>query len=106
MTKFESNQKIKTMNIEKIKNIVIPILQKYKISKAGLFGSFVKNSMHPESDVDLLVELTPDFSLLDFVRVKLELEEALNTKVDLVEYKAIKPRLKNRILAEEMRIYG
>ena len=35
-----------------------------------------------------------------------DLEDKLNKKVDLVEYEAIKPRLKNRILSEEVRIYG
>jgi len=94
------------MNIQQIKTIVTPILQKHKISKAGIFGSFAKNSMNNDSDIDILVELNSDFSLLDFVRVKLDLEEVLKTKVDLVEYKSIKTRLRNKILAEEMRIYG
>jgi predicted nucleotidyltransferase len=44
-------------------------------------------------------------SLLGFVRIKLELEDVLHTKVDLVEYKNIKTRLKDRILSEEVRIY-
>ncbi len=44
--------------------------------------------------------------LLEFVGIKLELEDKLRKKVDLVEYRAIKPRLKDRILAEEVRIYG
>jgi len=94
------------MTIEKITQAITPILKKHGIRRAGLFGSYVKNSMTPNSDVDILVELGSDFSLLDFVRVKLDLEDILKTKVDLVEYKAIKPRLKNKILSEEMRIYG
>jgi predicted nucleotidyltransferase len=52
------------------------------------------------------VELEEDISLLEFVGIKLELEDLLRRKVDLVEYQAIKPRLKNQILSEEIRIYG
>jgi len=94
------------MTVEKITQAITPILKKYGIRRAGLFGSYAKNSTTPNSDVDILVELSSDFSLLDFIRVKLDLEDILKTKVDLVEYQAIKPRLKNKILSEEMRIYG
>ena len=91
------------MAIEKIKHIIIPILKKYGINRAGIFG---RNTNSEKSDVDILVELKPEFSLFDFVRIKLELEDVLHKKVDLVEYKSLKPRLKERILAEEIRIYG
>ena len=37
---------------------------------------------------------------------KLELEDLLGQKVDLVEYAAIKPGLRERILGEEIKIYG
>lgn len=56
--------------------------------------------------MDILIELKDKISLLKFVRIKLDLEDALNKKVDLVEYNSIKPRLQERILSEEIRIYG
>ena len=59
-----------------------------------------------KSDVDILVELGKDISLLEFVGIKYELEDSLGRSVDLVEYQAIKPRLRSRILSEEIRIYG
>jgi len=40
--------------------------------------------------------------LLDFVGIKLEIEEALGRKVDLVEYNTNKPLLKERILKEQV----
>lgn len=60
--------------------------------------------MKADSDIDILVEIGKDISLLDFVGLKLELEEALKNKVDLVEYKTIKPLLKERILKEQVMI--
>ncbi len=42
--------------------------------------------MREDSDIDILVEIEKDISLLDFVGLKLEIEEALGRKVDLVEY--------------------
>jgi len=40
--------------------------------------------------------------LLDFVGMKLELEEAINRKVDLVEYETIKPLIREKILSEQV----
>jgi predicted nucleotidyltransferase len=57
--------------------------------------------MTPESDIDILVEIEKDISLLDFVGLKLELEDALNRKVDLVEYSTIKPLIRERILSQQ-----
>lgn len=50
------------------------------------------------------MEIEKDISLLDFVGIKLELEEALGRKIDLVEYNTIKPLLKERILNEQVMI--
>ena len=91
------------MTIDEIKRIVLPVLKKYDLKKAGVFGSIVRGEIREDSDVDILVEIgKDDLSLLDFVGIKLELEKALGRKVDLVEYDTIKPLLKERILAEEV----
>ncbi len=50
--------------------------------------------MKKGSDVDILVKMPDELSLFDFVGVKLELEEALGRKVDLIEYDTIKPTQK------------
>lgn len=81
-------------------------IQGFGISKIGLFGSYARQEQQEGSDIDLLVEFGRPISLLDFVHVKLELEELLGKTVDLVEYQSIKPRLQQRILSEEIRIYG
>ena len=57
------------------------------------------------SDIDILVEITDkEMSLLGFARIKVYLEDELRRKVDLVEYKLIRPELKKVILKEEVRI--
>lgn len=86
--------------------MIVPILTRHRIKRAGIFGSVAKGNATSQSDIDILVELGSEISLLDFVGIKYELEDHLGRKVDLVEYQAIKPRLKNRIMSEEIRIYG
>lgn len=94
------------MSIEEIKHIASPILKKHKVTKAGIFGSFAKGNATGKSDIDILVELTYPLSLFDFIGIKQELEEVLQKQVDLVEYRAIKPIIKDSILKSEVRIYG
>ncbi|GHB69826.1 nucleotidyltransferase family protein [Persicitalea jodogahamensis] len=94
------------MEIEQIKTQVVPILRRHRIERAGLFGSLVTGHADEQSDVDILVQLGSKMGLLEFVSIKHELEDALLKKVDLVEYRSIKPALRNRILSEEVRMYG
>ncbi|HSI74821.1 MAG TPA: nucleotidyltransferase family protein [Lunatimonas sp.] len=94
------------MKIEEVKEKIVPVLIRHRIKRAGIFGSVATGDATGQSDIDILVELEDKISLLEFVGIKYELEDLLGKKVDLVEYKAIKPRLRSGILSEEIRIYG
>ena len=91
-------------NIKEVKDLILPVLKNHGVKKAGLFGSFVRGEGTENSDIDILVKIDKDISLLDFVGIKLEIEKALGKEVDLIEYETIKPLLKKRILAEEIPI--
>ena len=88
--------------ITEIQAVITPILKEYEATRAGLFGSVVRGEMGSESDIDVLVELPNNKSLLTFVGLKLDLEEALGRPVDLVEYSTIHPLLQETILSEEV----
>ncbi|MBW1987590.1 MAG: nucleotidyltransferase family protein [Deltaproteobacteria bacterium] len=90
--------------LEHLKNIVRLIPHRYGIKRAGFFGSWPRGEMTGTSDIDILVETGKTISLFEFIRLKHELEDALGRKVDLVEYKTIKPRLQPIILQEELAI--
>lgn len=92
------------IQIQSIKKRVVPILKRYGVKRAAVFGSFVRGESGKDSDIDILVEIKKDISLFEFVRLKLELEETLGKKVDLVEYSTIKPLIKERILKEQLAI--
>jgi predicted nucleotidyltransferase len=65
-----------------------------------VFGSAARGDAGPSSDVDLLVEMEPGRSLLDFVGLWQELEDLLGLKVDLVSEGGISPYLREQILSE------
>ncbi len=89
---------MKNLTIQEIQSKTVAILRASGATKAELFGSVARGEATAASDVDILVELPDDQSLLDVIHLKNELEDALGAKVDLVEYDAIKPILRSYIM--------
>ena len=83
---------------------ILPTFRKYGVLHASVFGSFVRKDQTPNSDVDFLVEFEPGRSLLDLSGLRLELGDLLGRKVDVVTHNALHPRLKDRILREQVEI--
>ena len=90
------------VHLEELKQKILPILKRHGVKKAGLFGSYARGDLNAQSDIDILVDIDEEISLLDFVGLKLDIEDALGNKIDLVEYSTIKPRIKDRILQEQV----
>ena len=65
-----------------------------------VFGSAARGAAGPMSDVDLLVEMEPGRSLLDFVGLWQELEDLFGLKIDLVSEGGISPYLREQILSD------
>lgn len=92
------------ISIKIIKNKITPILKRYGVKKAAIFGSFARGEAKKNSDIDILVEIKEEVSLLDFIGLKFEIEDALGRKVDLVEYNTLKPFIRERALKEQLAI--
>lgn len=74
--------------------------ERYKVQELGVFGSYVRQEQTETSDVDVLVEFSEIPSLLKFVNLENYLSDNLGIKVDLVHKSGLKPRIRERILAE------
>ena len=92
------------MQIDSIKLLLTNVLKKYAIKKAAVFGSFARNEAGIDSDVDLLIETGKPLTLFDVLRLEKELEDAVQRKIDVVEYSAIKPSIRENILKEAILI--
>ena len=66
----------------------------------SLFGSVARDEAGPDSDVDILIDLARPLDLFDVGRIQVRLEEILGTRVDLVMTRALRPQLRDGILAE------
>jgi predicted nucleotidyltransferase len=87
--------------IVEITDKILNALKRNDVKRASLFGSVVRGELTDESDIDLLVEFRGKKSLLDLVGLKLELEEVLKRKVDVLTYNSLHPLLRDRILREQ-----
>lgn len=93
------------MTVQDLHSKTHSILSKHGVTKAAVFGSHARGTQKKSSDIDILIELGKPMSLLDFSGLKISLEDSLAKKVDLVQYKNLKPSLKPYILKDEQVFY-
>lgn len=91
-------------NLEEIRRKALPILKQAGVTRSAVFGSVVRGEAKGESDIDFLVDLPRGKSLFDLAQLQMDLEKALNKKIDLVTYKSLHPFLRRQILQEQVRI--
>jgi uncharacterized protein len=65
-----------------------------------IFGSVARGDDTSASDIDLLVEFSPDRSLYDLVGLQLDIESLLGRRTDIVTEASLHALLRERILAE------
>jgi predicted nucleotidyltransferase len=77
----------------------------FGVESMALFGSAARGDAGPSSDIDVLIEVERTISLFQLVALQLRLQELLDApKVDVVLREAIFPPLRERILAEALRV--
>ena len=90
-------------SIAVIKDKIISVLKRYRVKRAGIFGSYARGENKEGSDVDILIE-PPKGMGLAFVALSLDLEKSLGKKVDVLTYDGISPYLKKSIMEDEQRV--
>jgi len=63
---------------------VAEVFARYPVARVWVFGSVARGDDHPDSDLDLLVELTPGASVVDILGLDEELSTLLGCPVDVV----------------------
>ena len=79
---------------------ILRVAAQHGASNVRVFGSVVRGESAEGSDVDVLVELDDDRSLLDHIALKQDLEDLLGGEVDVVTEGGLHRLLLDRILAE------
>lgn len=86
--------------VRKRKQDILQIARSHGAENVRIFGSVVRGTMTPESDVDFLIRLVPGRSILDIVAIKQDIEELLGCNVDVVTEASMSPYFRDDVLKE------
>jgi len=79
---------------------ILRIAAQNGVARLRVFGSVARGTDDEQSDIDFLVELAPDRSLLDLGNFLYEVRSLLGKEVDVVTEKGLQRRIRDRVLAE------
>ena len=79
---------------------IVRIAASHGAHHVRVFGSEARGQARPESDLDLLVVLDPDRSLLDLIAIKQDIEDLLARDVDVVTETALSVYIREDVLKE------
>ena len=90
--------------IQLLRNENSRLSSQFSVKSLLLFGSVARDEATPTSDVDLLVEFSKPVGYFGLFSLQEYLEKLLNSPVDLGTPESLKPRLRERILGEAVRV--
>jgi predicted nucleotidyltransferase len=87
-------------DIKQKREDILRIAYSHGADQVRLFGSIARGTAGPFSDLDILVRMKPDSSLLDRIALMQDLEDLLHIKVDVVNEKALHKAIRQTVLQE------
>lgn len=87
-------------NILARRDDILRICRRHGGYNVRVFGSVVRGEASQASDLDLLVELDENHSLLDRIAIWNELQDYLGMRVDVVSPRGLHEAIKDQVLAE------
>jgi hypothetical protein len=76
------------------------VVERHRGSNARVFGSVLHGDDHEGSDLDILIDPTPNTTLMDVAKIQVELETLLGVSVDVLTPKSLPEKFRNSVLAE------
>lgn len=86
--------------LEKNRQAIREAAKRFNAENPRVFGSVARGEDRADSDLDILVDALPGMTLFDLGGLQSEMERLLSCKVDVVTSGGLKPRMRERILAE------
>ncbi|WP_017660477.1 nucleotidyltransferase family protein [Baaleninema simplex] len=77
---------------------ILSLAARHGASNVRIFGSVARGEEREDSDIDFLVEMDGDRSLLDRIGLIQDLEDLLGRKVDVATVKGLREYFRERIL--------
>ena len=83
---------------------ILRLAASYGARNVRVFGSTARGENSAGSDVDLLVELDPDRTLMDLGGLLMELQEMLHVPVDVATERMLRPKVRDQALREAVQL--
>jgi predicted nucleotidyltransferase len=90
--------------LEQNRDIIREIVARRQVSNPRVYGSVLRGEDRSDSDLDILVDPSPNTSLFTLGGLQWELEEALGVPVDVKVPGDFPPKVRERIIAEALAI--
>jgi predicted nucleotidyltransferase len=81
---------------------LLAVATRHGASNLRIYGSIATGHEHSASDLDLLVDLPDDQSLLGLISLRQELEDLLGCSVDVTEAETLHPLIRAKILEQAL----
>ena len=76
------------------------IALRHRVTNVRVFGSVLHGDDTENSDLDLLVDPTPETTLMDIAKIQVELAQLLNITVDVLTPKALPDKFRDQVIQE------
>lgn len=86
--------------IQQKREEILHVATQHGAYNVRIFGSVARGEASLESDIDFLVDMDPQHSLLDRISLLLDLEQLLGRKVDVATERILRPGIRERVLRE------
>ena len=93
------------MSIDELRTKIAPVLRRYDVRHAAVFGSVARHEETPTSDVDVMVDFASPVGLIAYSRLGNELEAALGRPVDLLTPASINEHLRPYVSQDLVTVY-
>ena len=88
--------------LDALKPQVLAVATRHGASNLRVYGSIATGHEHTDSDLDLLVDLPEEQSLLGVISLRQDLEDLLGCSVDVTEAETLHPLIRAEILEQAL----
>lgn len=86
--------------LESNRDTIRRVVEAHRACNARVFGSVLTGEDDDSSDLDLLIDPTPETTLMDVAAIQVELQRILGVNVDVLTPKALPITFRSKVIAE------
>jgi hypothetical protein len=84
------------------RNEIREIALSHRVKNVRVFGSVLHGDDTDDSDLDLLVDPTPETTLMDIAKIQVEVARLLNITVDVLTPRALPDKFRDQVIKESL----